>query len=52
MGNSLFHDKIQAAKAAVEENVKSFQDSQMQNGDTMRSAQIATQVAMMRDQFQ
>ena len=52
MGNTLFHDKIQAAKAAVEEKVKSFQDFQMQNGDTMRSVGMATQVAMMRDQLQ
>jgi len=45
-------DKIEAAKATLEEKVEAVKTFQMQQGDTMRSTQMAIQIAATRDQLQ
>jgi len=52
MGNYLLRDKLEEARAAVEEKVEQVKEFQVKQGDAMRSAQMAMQIAATRDQIQ
>jgi len=52
MGNYLLRNKIDAVKDAVNEKVEMVKTFQMQQGDAMRSTQMAMQIAIARDQLQ